>query len=52
MMYKYKVAAYLRYGNDYVTLKNLFNDLYAKDISKKVRSSLIVKKQNGKFVGN
>lgn len=27
------------------------DDMYAKDISKKVRSSLIVKKQNGEFVG-
>ena len=39
------------YGSDYVSLKNLFNDMYAKDISKKVRSSLIVKKYNGEFVG-
>ena len=39
------------YGSDYVPLKNLFNDMYAKDISKKVRSSLIVKKYNGEFVG-
>ena len=39
------------YGSDYVPLKNLFNDTYAKDISKKVRSSLIVKKYNGEFVG-
>ena len=39
------------YGSDYVPLKNLFNDMYAKDISKKVRSSLIVKKHNGEFVG-
>ena len=39
------------YGNDYLPLKNLFNDTYAKDISKKVRSSLIVKKYNGEFVG-
>lgn len=39
------------YGSDYVPLKNLFNDIYAKDISKKVRSSLIVKKYNGEFVG-
>lgn len=38
------------YGSDYVPLKNLFNDMYAKDISKKVRSSLIVKKYNGEFV--
>ena len=39
------------YGEDYLPLKNLFNDMYAKDISKKVRSSLIVKKYNGEFVG-
>ena len=39
------------YGDDYLPLKNLFNDTYAKDISKKVRSSLIVKKYNGEFVG-
>lgn len=39
------------YSSDYVSLKNLFNDMYAKDISKKVRSSLIVKKYNGEFVG-
>ena len=39
------------YGDDYLQLKNLFNDMYAKDISKKVRSSLIVKKYNGEFTG-
>ncbi len=39
------------YSDDYLALKNLFNDMYAKDISKKVRSSLIVKKYNGEFVG-
>ncbi len=39
------------YGDDFVSLKNLFNDMYAKDISKKVRSSLIAKRHNGEFVG-
>lgn len=39
------------YSDDYLALKNLFNDMYAKDISKKVRSSLIVKKNNGEFTG-
>lgn len=39
------------YGSDYVPLKSLLNDMYAKDISKKVRSSLIVKKRNGEFIG-
>ena len=47
----YEIDSSDYYGNDYVTLKNLFNDLYSKGISKKVRSSLIMKKQNGKFVG-
>lgn len=37
------------YGDDYLLLKNLFNDMYAKDISKKVRSSLVVRKYNGEF---
>ena len=39
------------YGDDYLPLKNFYNDMYAKDISKKVRSSLIVKKYNGEFTG-
>ena len=39
------------YSDDYLALKNLFNDLSAKDISKKVISFLIVKKQNGEFTG-
>lgn len=47
----YEIDSSDYYGSDYVPLKNLFNDMYAKDISKKVRSSLIVKKHNGEFVG-
>ena len=47
----YKIDSSDYYGSDYVPLKNLFNDMYAKDISKKVRSALIVKKHNGEFVG-
>lgn len=47
----YKMDSLDYYGSDYVPLKNLFNDMYVKDISKKVRSSLIVKKHNGEFVG-
>lgn len=39
-------------GNDLVySLKNLVNDLYAKDISQKVNSSLAVKRGRGEFVG-
>ncbi len=41
-------------GNEGMTvaLKNLVNDIYAKDISKKVFSSLDTKKRNGEFIGN
>lgn len=48
---KYEIDSSDYYGSDYVPLKNLFNDMYAKDISKKVRSALIVKKHNGEFIG-
>ena len=48
---KYEIDSSDYYGSDYVPLKNLFNEMYAKDISKKVRSALIVKKYNGEFVG-
>lgn len=34
-----------------VPFKNLLNDAYAKDISKKVRSALLTKRLNGKFIG-
>ena len=35
-----------------VPIKNLINDAYAKDISKKVKTVLITKKKNGEFVGS
>lgn len=35
-----------------VPIKNLMNDAYAKDISKKVKTALITKKKNGEFVGS
>lgn len=35
-----------------VPSKNLLNDAYAKDISKKVKTTLIAKKKNGEFVGS
>lgn len=47
----YEIESSNYYSDDYLALKNLFNDMYAIDISKKVRRSLIVKKQNGEFVG-
>lgn len=34
-----------------VPLKNLINDAYAKDISKKVKSALTAKMLNGEFIG-
>lgn len=39
-------------GNDMSAFRAVFNDMYAKDISKKVRSSLDIKKRNGKFIGS
>jgi len=38
-------------GNDMVPFKAIFNDMYAKDISKKIRASIITKKKNGCFMG-
>ena len=35
-----------------VPIKNLINDAYAKDISKKVKTALITKKKNGEFIGS
>lgn len=35
-----------------VALKNLMNDIYAKDISQKVYSALDTKKRSGEFIGN
>lgn len=34
-----------------IPFKNLINDLYSKDISTKIRSSLDIKRKNGEFVG-
>ena len=39
-------------GDDlHITLKNLLNDTYCRDISVKTRSSLLTKRQNGDYVG-
>ncbi len=38
-------------ANDMLVFKSAFNDMYVKDISNKLRSSLYVKKKNGLFVG-
>ncbi|MGO5444892.1 recombinase family protein, partial [Faecalimonas sp. LCP19S3_D12] len=37
--------------NDFTPLRNLFNEMYSKDISKKVHSSYLLKAQKGQFTG-
>lgn len=39
-------------GNDMTPFRAVFNDMYARDISKKVRTALDVKKRMGKFIGS
>lgn len=39
-------------SNDMSPFKSVINDMYAKDISKKVRTALNIKKKNGKFIGS
>ena len=38
-------------ANDMLVFKSAFNDMYVKDLSNKLRSSLYTKKRNGLFVG-
>lgn len=38
-------------ANDMIAFKGVFNDMYVKDISNKLKSSLYTKKRNGQFVG-
>jgi len=38
--------------NDMTPFRAVFNDMYAKDISKKVRTALTTKKNSGKFIGS
>ncbi len=38
-------------AGDMTPFKAVFNDMYAKDISQKVRTALSVKKEQGKFIG-
>lgn len=38
-------------NNDMLLFKSAYNDMYVKDISNKIRSSLNIKKRNGEFVG-
>ncbi len=37
--------------NDFTPFRNLFNEMYSKDISKKVHSSYVLKAQKGQFTG-
>lgn len=39
-------------GNDMIPFRAVFNDLYAKDISRKVRAALNAKRAAGKFIGS
>ena len=36
---------------DITPFKNLLNDMYAQDISKKIKSSLLTRQKQGKFIG-
>lgn len=38
-------------ANDFVPFKNVFNDMYAKDISRKVRTALKTKQLKGQYIG-
>ncbi|MCR5788009.1 MAG: recombinase family protein [Bacilli bacterium] len=38
-------------NNDMLVFKSAFNDMYVKDISNKIKSSLYIKKVNGLFIG-
>ena len=38
-------------NNDMSPIKSVFNDMYAKDISKKIRAVMDTKRINGKFIG-
>ena len=40
------------FEDDFTPFRAVFNDMYAKDISKKVRSALDTKKLDGKFIGS
>jgi DNA invertase Pin-like site-specific DNA recombinase len=40
------------YGNDMIPFRAVFNDMYAKDISKKVRCALDTKRRAGSFIGS
>ncbi len=41
----------MRDNNDIAPFKNILNEMYSKDISKKVHSSYVLKAQKGQFIG-
>ena len=41
-----------RGDNEIMPFKSIVNEYYAKDISKKIRSSFVIKSQNGEFIGS
>ena len=41
----------MRDNNDIAPFKNILNEMYSKDISKKVHSSYLLKAQQGQFTG-
>ncbi len=41
----------MRDNNDIAPFKNILNEMYSKDISKKVHSSYVLKAQKGQFTG-
>lgn len=40
------------YGNDMSPFKSVINDMYAKDISNKIRAVMDIKRKNGQFIGS
>lgn len=38
--------------NDIAPFKSVVNDMYVKDISRKIKASLYIKKKNGEFIGS
>lgn len=46
------IDTYMGTGSDIAPFKSVINDIYAKDISQKVRTALDDKKKNGKFIGS
>jgi len=46
------VDTYVENSNDMTPFKSVINDMYAKDISKKIRTAITTKKLKGEFIGS